>query len=118
MFDLSLETTVVPAEAGATKVESLHKKQQMMIILSNGLICIECSRLLNHWAQVELSGHFFKGHQQPSQNCLGGGLTTTLPTCFQKQEKIYDECMHSFNELPQEESSTTIAYDNHSKIMP
>ena len=98
--------------------QDLHRKERMMLFLFFGLIRTKSRYLLKHWAMVEPFGHYFKGHQQPGRNSLSGAFTSTLETCWKRQNEIYERFLPSFNEELQSESTNYGSYDNYNEVLP
>ena len=66
---------------------------------------------------VEPLGHYFKGHQQPGRNSLSGAFTSTLDTCWKRQNEIYEKFMPTFNEELQAEQTNYGSYDNYNQVL-
>ena len=97
--------------------KELHRKQRMILFLFLALIRTRSRHLLANWSTVEPLGHWFKGNQQPSRKSLAGGFTSTLQTCWKRQNAILKKYMPSFNEKLKCEPSMYGAFDNYNEVL-
>ena len=94
------EQKIINEDEMASPAE-LHKKQRMLLFVLCGLIRAKSRELLKHWAQSEPLVFFFKGFTQPSRKSIYGGSTITFPIWWKNQDKLYEKCILSFNEILQ-----------------
>ena len=74
--------------------------------------------LLRHWSQVDPLAYYFRGIHQPATRSLAGCHTSTLKTCWKRQDEIYNKATPTFNALMRTESYRMGAFDNFNKEQP
>jgi len=96
----------------------LHKKERIALNSWLALIRARSWDLLKTWSTVEPFGYFYKGYQQPAISTLSGGATCDIWTAWKNQDKLYDKCMPTFNEILQGESCMGGAVANSNRLCP